>query len=144
MINVIERALEDASKAARQQSHQLLNELNSVSECMMAAKGIFEREMQEAKKLHEASELKSAQALRNFDAALIQMNAVIVTLKRQISDGEIVTGIMEGKGEAQDEDRMKAIANLADRALNGNLHLREGVSLAGKPVNDKNGAALHG
>lgn len=92
MMNVIDRALTEAARAAREQSEQLLNELNSASESMMAAKLNFEREMLEARRLHEASEKKQQEALRNFDCNLIQMNAVIVALKRQISDGEIVTG----------------------------------------------------
>lgn len=93
MLNVITRSLAEAEKAAREQTEQLLNELNSASECMMAAKLTFEKEMTEARKLHEMSEKKSAEAVRNFDANLIQMNAVIVALKRQISDGEIISGI---------------------------------------------------
>lgn len=93
MLQVIDRALADASKAAREQTEQILNELNSASECMMAAKMTFEREMLEARKLHEQSEKKAAEAMRNFDCNLIQMNAVIVALKRQIADGEIVSGI---------------------------------------------------
>jgi hypothetical protein len=98
MLNIIDRALAEASKAAREQTEQLLNELNSASECMMAAKLTFEREMTEARKLHELADKKQAEAVRTFDANLIQMNAIIVALKRQISDGEIVTGVM---GEEQ-------------------------------------------
>jgi len=93
MLNVIDRALADAAKAAREQTEQLLNELNSASECMMSAKLVFEKEMMEARKLHELADRKQADAIRNFDTNLIQMNAIIVALKRQISDGEIVTGI---------------------------------------------------
>lgn len=98
MMNVINSALAEAAKAAREQTEQLLNELNSASESMMGAKLNFERDMVEVRKLHEMAEKKQAEALRNFDANLIQMNAVIVALKRQIADGEIVTGIM---GESQ-------------------------------------------
>lgn len=93
MLNVIDRALADAAKAAREQTEQLLNELNSASECMMAAKLIFERDMTEARKLHELAARKEGEALRNFDASLIQLNSILVALKRQLADGEIVTGI---------------------------------------------------
>lgn len=96
MINAIDRALTEASKAARQQSAQMLNELNSASECMMAAKVIFEREMQAVRQLQADAERRAEEAMRNLDAALIQQNAVLVALRRQISDGEIVSGIMEG------------------------------------------------
>lgn len=94
MMNVINSALAEASKAALQQCERLLNELNSAGECMAAAKSVFERDMTEVRKLREAADKKQAEAVRDFDAHLIQLNAVIVTLKRQISDGEIVSGIM--------------------------------------------------
>lgn len=115
MLNIIDRALEEASKAAREQTEQLLNELNSASECMMSAKLTFEREMTEARKLHELSEKKQAEAMRNFDANLIQLNAVIVTLKRQLKDGEIVSGIMGEmqKPEAITDNTKKETANAA-------------------------------
>jgi len=99
MMKVINSALAEASKAAQEQTEQLLNELNSAGECMMAAKGTFERDMIEVRKLRDMADKRQAEALRNFDASLIQLNAVIITLKRQITDGEIVSGIM---GEAAD------------------------------------------
>lgn len=94
MLNIIDRALADAAAAAREQTEQLLNELNSAGECMLSAKLIFEREMTEARKLHELADRKQAEAIRNFDGSLIQLHAIIVHLKRQISDGEIVSGMV--------------------------------------------------
>lgn len=93
MLNVIDKALAEAAAAAREQTEQLLNELNSAGECMLSAKIVFEKEMTEAKKLHELADRKQGEAIRNFDASLIQLHAIIVHLKRQISDGEIVSGI---------------------------------------------------
>lgn len=103
MLNVIKSALAEAEKAANEQTEQLLNELNSASECMMAAKVAFERDMTEARKLHELAEKKQAEAVRNFDSNLIQMNAVIVALKRQLQDGEIVSGVL---GEPQPQSQL--------------------------------------
>lgn len=97
MLNVIDRALDEASKAAREQTEKLLNELNSATECMMAAKLTFEREMTEARKLHDLADKKQGEAVRNFDANLIQMHTVMAYLQRQLMDGEIVSGVM---GEA--------------------------------------------
>lgn len=101
MMNVINSALAEAAKAAREQTEQMLNELNSASESMLAAKVAFERDMTEARKLHELAEKKQGEAVRLFDANLIQMHAVIVALQRQLKDGEIVSGTLgEGKTEA--------------------------------------------
>ena len=110
MMNVINTALAEAAKAAREQTEQLLNELNSASECMMAAKVAFERDMTEARKLHELAEKKQGEAVRNFDTNLIQMNAVIVALKRQLQDGEIVSGIL-GENQTQALPNTKDAAN---------------------------------
>lgn len=110
MMNVINSALAEAAKAAREQTEQLLNELNSASECMMAAKVSFERDMTEARKLHDLAEKKQAEAVRNFDANLIQMNAVIVALKRQLQDGEIVSGLL-GENQTQALPSAKEAAN---------------------------------
>lgn len=110
MLNVIDRALEEAAKAAREQTEQLLNELNSASECMLGAKLTFEREMTEARKLHELSEKKQAEAMRNFDSNLIQLNAIIVALQRQLKDGEIVSGVL---GEAQTQAALPPAAAAA-------------------------------
>lgn len=92
MLNQVEIALQQVRSAAKDQSNRVRSELNLVVDEMTAAKVAYVTDCDRAQKLREEAEQIEADAKMAFNTKISNALAIIMSVEKQIADGEMITG----------------------------------------------------
>jgi len=90
MIAEIEEALRSVRETADRQNEQLMNELNSLVDVLNSAQLLFSERMAAIARSRSEALRSESEAVRQFDTVLSNVTTSMLTLKKQLGDGQMV------------------------------------------------------